>query len=301
MTASDIKRRLINNSALFNDIYVIEQNFDIIPDEAHFGAAITYQDMVELRADFLGQLIDTIVDWVYSSEKYSSLKQKYVESGKSEAAASSEIIRKAKQKFRSSSDKLQIQGQLGELVLFNFIQHFMHAVPLLRKMPITTSAGHERYGADAIHYKVSEDKNIFILGEAKAYTSEHSFKAAMTNSISSILDSYHKLRTELNLYLHEDFLDDELDKVAELFLSNQLSNVQIELTCLIMYNEDAEIKITDENDIKAQIKRVIEERYSSYDKSNIDINSNPILKRITYIVFPIWKFDELASEFQKMF
>ena len=78
-------------------------------------------------------------------------------------------------------------------------------------------------------------------------------------------------------------------------------NVQIELTCLIMYNEDAEIKITDENDIKAQIKRVIEERYSSYDKSNIDINSNPILKRITYIVFPIWKFDELASEFQKMF
>ena len=177
----------------------------------------------------------------------------------------------------------------------------MHAVPLLRKMPITTSAGHERYGADAIHYKVSEDKNIFILGEAKAYTSEHSFKAAMTNSISSILDSYHKLRTELNLYLHEDFLDDELDKVAELFLSNQLSNVQIELTCLIMYNEDAEIKITDENDIKAQIKRVIEERYSSYDKSNIDINSNPILKRITYIVFPIWKFDELASEFQKMF
>lgn len=301
MTANDIKRRLINNSALFNDIYVIEQNFDIIPDETHFGAAITYQDMVELRADFLGQLIDTIVDWVYSSEKYSSLKQKYVESGKSEAAASSEIIRKAKQKFRSSSDKLQIQGQLGELVLFNFIQHFMHAVPLLRKMPITTSAGHERYGADAIHYKVSEDKNIFILGEAKAYTSEHSFKAAMTNSISSILDSYHKLRTELNLYLHEDFLDDELDKVAELFLSNQLSNVQIELTCLIMYNEDAEIKITDENDIKAQIKRVIEERYSSYDKSNIDINSNPILKRITYIVFPIWKFDELASEFQKMF
>ena len=71
MTLEDIKKRLIDNEALFNNIYVVEQEFDILPnDHSHFGAAISYQDISELRRDFLDQLIDTVVDWVYSSEKY---------------------------------------------------------------------------------------------------------------------------------------------------------------------------------------------------------------------------------------
>ena len=40
----------------------------------------------------------------------------------------------------------------------------MKAVPLLRKMKITTSSQHERFGADAIHYKVENGKNINNFG-----------------------------------------------------------------------------------------------------------------------------------------
>lgn len=70
MTKEDIKTRLINNDALFKNIYVVEQQFDIVPeDRKHYGAAVSYQDIMELRSDFLEQLIDTVVDWVYSSEK----------------------------------------------------------------------------------------------------------------------------------------------------------------------------------------------------------------------------------------
>ena len=157
MTFEDIRKRLIDNDALFNNIYIVEQSFDILPnDHSHFGAAISYQDISELRKDFLDQLIDTVVDWVYSSEKYDDLKKSFVSSGKSEAAAVSQIIRKAKQKFRRGNDTLLIQGQLGELLLFHFIQHIKHAVPLLRKMPITTSSEHERYGADAGLYRYAE-------------------------------------------------------------------------------------------------------------------------------------------------
>lgn len=174
MTAEEIKKRLIDNTALFNNIYVIEQNFDILPDNhPHFGAAINYQDLQELRTEFLNQLVDTIVDWIYSSEKYLDLQKCFMSSGKSAAAASAEIIRKASQKFRKSSEHLLVQGQLGELLLFHFIQRIKQAVPLLRKMSITTSSDHERYGADAIHFKVQEDKNIIVLGEAKAYTSKY--------------------------------------------------------------------------------------------------------------------------------
>lgn len=301
MTSEDIKKKLIPNDALFNDIYVIEQTFDILPnDHSHFGAAISYQDISELRSDFLSQLVDTVVDWVYSSEKYADLKRQFIASGKTEAAAVSQIIRKATQKFRRGEDTLLIQGQLGELLLFHFIQRIKHAVPLLRKMPITTSADHERYGADAIHYKVEDNKNIIILGEAKAYTRKYQFATAFEKAVKSILDTYANFRSELNLYLHEDFLDIDLDLVAEKLLNNTLPNVKIELVSLVLYDETKEISLTSEEDIKAQIERIIQDRYHSFDNSKIDIGANPILKRITYIVFPVWNFDKLAEEFQNM-
>ena len=301
MTSEEIKLRLINNDALFNNTFVIEQDFDIVPNtHPHYGASITYQDLTELRRDFLLQLVDTVIDWVYGSSKFAELQKLYVASGKSLAAASSEIIRKAKQKFRRSDDKLLIQGQLGELLLFHFIQRTKQAVPLLRKMPITTSSSHERFGADAIHYKIRDNKNIIILGEAKAYTSSYKFSSAFENAINSILDTYENLRTELNLYLHEDFLDAEMNRVAEAFLTNKLSNVEIELVSLVLYNETTDIKITNEQEIKNQITQIICERYSNFDKSKIDLDKHPILRRITYIVFPVWKLDEIADEFQKM-
>lgn len=301
MTKEDIKTRLINNDALFKNIYVVEQQFDIVPeDRKHYGAAVSYQDIMELRSDFLEQLIDTVVDWVYSSEKYADLKAKFIESGKSEGAAASQVVRKAKEKFRRGDDKLLIQGQLGELLLFHFIQRFKGAVPLLRKMSITTSAEHERYGADAIHYKIENGKNVIVLGEAKAYTSEYQFSSAFKKAIDSILDTYKKFRSELGLYLHEDFLDKDMDIIAEGILENTLPNVEVELVSLILYSEMKTISGTNEGEIKEQIKNIIQNRYKAFDNEKIPIKDNPILRRITYIVFPIWKFEELATEFQNM-
>ena len=301
MTKEDIKTRLINNDALFKNIYVVEQQFDIVPeDRKHYGAAVSYQDIMELRSDFLEQLIDTVVDWVYSSEKYADLKAKFIESGKSEGAAASQVVRKAKAKFRRGDDKLLIQGQLGELLLFHFIQRFKGAVPLLRKMSITTSAEHERYGADAVHYKIEDEKNVIVLGEAKAYTSDYQFSSAFKKAIDSILDTYKKFRSELGLYLHEDFLDKDMDVVAEGILENTLPNVEVELVSLILYSETKTISGTNEGEIKEQIKNIIQNRYKAFDNEKIPIKDNPILRRITYIVFPIWKFEELATEFQNM-
>lgn len=301
MTMEDIKTRLINNDALFKNIYVVEQQFDIVPeDRKHYGAAVSYQDIMELRSDFLEQLIDTVVDWVYSSEKYADLKAKFIESGKSEGAAASQVVRKAKAKFRRGDDKLLIQGQLGELLLFHFIQRFKGAVPLLRKMSITTSAEHERYGADAVHYKIEDGKNVIVLGEAKAYTSDYQFSSAFKKAIDSILDTYKKFRSELGLYLHEDFLDKDMDVVAEGILENTLPNVEIELVSLILYSETKTVSGTNEGAIKEQIKNIIQNRYKNFDNEKIPIKDNPILRRITYIVFPIWKFEELATEFQNM-
>ena len=303
MEEKDILKRLIKNDSLFNMIGVIVQQYDILPNnKEHIGAYIEYQDIQELRDGFVEELSDTIVDWIYSSEKYEEIKKKQVNSGKSEAAASQYIGRKAKSKFRANknSENVLIQGQMGELLLYHFIQKCMKAVPLLRKMNIATSSDHERFGADAIHFKIENDKNIIILGEAKTYTSKYKFNEAFSDALDSILNTYNKHRSELGLYIHEDFLDDEMNVVAEKYLNNTLKSVEIQLVSIVIYNELSKIDKIDENTIRNNIKKIIEDRYRNYDKNKIDTKKNPILSRITYIVFPVWDLKELAEKFQKL-
>jgi len=302
MTKEDILKRLIDNDSLFNKIHVIQQRFDILPtDKEHFGACIKYQDLSEMRDEFINELVDSVLDWVYSTEKYTKMIKTLVATGKSEAAANSELLRKAHQKFRKGDNtKLLIQGQLGELLLFHFIQRYFKAMPILRKMPILTSPEHERFGADAIHYKIDMDKNIIILGEAKTYTSDYKFNTAFEKSLDSILDTYKKHKNEINLYVHEDFLDAEMDKVAESYLNGTMKNVEVHLVSIITYNETKKLNITNQADILAQIERVIRDRYYSFDNDKIDIPHNPILNRITYIAFPVWDLEQLAQVFQEL-
>lgn len=299
----DILKRLIKNDSLFNMIGVVVKQYDILPNsKEHIGAYIEYQDIQELRDGFVEELSDTIVDWIYSSEKYEEIKKKLVNSGKSEAAASQYIGRKAKNKFRANknSENVLIQGQMGELLLYHFIQKCMKAVPLLRKMNIATSSDHERFGADAIHFKIENGKNIIILGEAKTYTSKYKFNEAFSDALDSILNTYYRHSSELGLYVHEDFLDNEMNEIAEKYLNNTLKPVEIQLVSIVTYNELSKINKIDEDTIRNDIEKIIEERYRNYDNNKIDISKNPILSRITYIVFPVWDLKELAEKFQKL-
>lgn len=303
MEEKDVLKRLIKNDALFKKIHVITHEYDILPnDKKHVGAYIEYQDIDELRDDFLEELADSIVDWIYSADKFAKMKKEAIKKGKSEAAAAQEIGRLARHKFRANhnDDKLLIQGQLGELLLFQFIQHCMHAVPLLRKMSITTSPDHERFGADAIHYKIHNGTHIIILGEAKTYTSKYKFNEAFEDALNSIIDVYNNRRKELRLYVHEDFLDDEMNRVAEAYLNNTLNPVEVHLVSIVTYNEEQDLNKLNETEIRKQIDQIIENRYKNFDNSKIDINKHPILARITYIVFPVWNLRDLAERFQKL-
>lgn len=298
-----INSHLIDNRSLFNYIYIIEQKFDILPKEKnHYGASIDYQDIKELRSEFLEQLYDSIINWVYSTEKYKKLKNIAIMSGKTDEASANEVFRRAVNTFRANrnSDNLLIQGQLGELLLFHFIQKLQKAIPLLRKMKITTSSDHERYGADAIHFKYEKNKPIIILGEAKVYTSKYKFNNAFEDAIISILNTYEHHRDEIHFYTHEDFLEDEMNTIAEQYINNQLENVEVNLVSIIVYNETLKLNGDNRDAIRKNIANIIAKRYSKVDKEKIDIKNKTILKRITYIVFPVWNLDTLANNFQKM-
>lgn len=166
-------------------------------------------------------------------------------------------------------------------------------------MKITTSCKHERYGADAIHFKYNNNKPVIILGEAKTYTSKYKFNEAFEDAITSILNTYEVHRNELDFYTHEDFLDNEMNSIAEQYINNQLEDVEVNLVSIIVYNETSTLSGENRDTIRQNIMDIIAKRYSNFDKEKIDIKNNIILKRITYIVFPIWKLDELASDFQK--
>lgn len=91
-----------------------------MPDgNVHYGASIAYQDLQELREDFLVDLMDTIVDWIYSADKYAVLKEKETKKGKSEATAHASVQRRARDKFRKGSgNTLWYKGNLENYYCF---------------------------------------------------------------------------------------------------------------------------------------------------------------------------------------
>lgn len=170
-------------------------------------------------------------------------------------------------------------------------------------MPITTSVGHERFGADAIHYKIEKGKNILLLGESKAYTYDKQcrFTTAFKDSLTSILTTYHNLNNEVDLYTYEDFLEPELEHVVKAYKNGTLQNVEIHLVCLIAYNETKDFKKMSQDQIKADIMGIISERCKTLKPDIYDVfnGHNAMLARMNYIIFPFWKMKNLIDEFQK--
>ncbi|SEB16270.1 protein of unknown function [Marinobacterium iners DSM 11526] len=164
-------------------------------------------------------------------------------------------------------------------------------------MPLTTSRGHERFGADAIHYKKSGRENVVFIGESKAYKSNYKFRQAFSESLSSIIDTYKSLQEELLLYTYDDFIDPQLQDIAEKLKDGELENVRYELVCLISYNELKSPLGECEKEIKQKIENIILERFSSLDSDVTKDISKPLVQRVHYIVFPFWDFDGMLEGF----
>lgn len=281
--------------SFFEKLFVIEQEYNIIPQKKHRGLAIKYIDMLERREEFIDELINNVVSWVYGNSKYNKLKKKFIEEEhRTESNANTKILQLARSKFRKLPNKNLLNGQFGELILFLCLKYFFNAEPILRKMPICTSASHERFGADAIHLKIDNGKYILYLGEAKSYISNYKFNTAFEEAINSIIKTYETHTKELDLYIYEDYIENEYQEVAERYKNCNLENVEIHLVNIVIYNETE--KIDKREDIKQQIENIIKERYEKFDFSKID-EKNPIIQRINYIIFPIWEFSKLLDKF----
>lgn len=280
--------------SLFNHIYWFKHDFGLKPSKEHYGSAINWTDISERKDEFVTELISTITSWVYNKEDVKRIMAERLALTRDTGNAANHLTNLAYAKFR----KDRPQGQFGELLLFNFIQHFFQAVPLLRKQPITTSTGVERFGADAIHYKSENGENIMFLGESKCYESKYKFNSAFDEAVASISTTFTNLSTELNLYVHDGFIEPRLEAVVKQYKAGTLDRVRFELVCLIAYNESKALVKTNEEEIKKSIQEVIIERCKGLENKHYGSCESHVLDRVNFIVFPIWALDELLETFK---
>jgi len=301
LTIEDLEKLKSTTKKLMNHVHWVKQSFALVPNRDHHGVCINFVDRQEFRDEFCAELVNTISEWVYSQNKANNIITEFVGDDRSPMNAYAALNKMAFDKFRSVGESdLRLQGQFGELLLFNFLQTFFSAVPLIRKMPIATSAAMERFGADAIHYGTDGTKNLLYLGEAKTYSSKYKFKAAITDAIDSILNTYENHRKELKLYIYDDFIDESLINIAKEYKDGTLKNTEIHLVSIITYNETEAFGKSNEDEIKSAIISIIEKKCKKleikiFDKIDIDLHA-----RFNYIIFPVWELDKLIAEFQKL-
>lgn len=294
ISESDIDALLASTNSLFQNIYSFDCTGHSMPGKTHRGAAIAHQDVLERRADFSRELRNTMSAWVYSKKKYQQiLSQELIERNQDLQNAVSHINALVAEKFRKGFP----QGQFGELLLFNLIQHYFRAVPLLRKMPLTTNPAVERHGADAIHFRPSNTQNIVFIGEAKSYSSSYKFKTALDDAITSILKTFNGISTELGLYVYDDFIDETLQAVARQIKTNTLPNVVYELVCLVSFTEtDKKKNGATQNEIEDSIQKVVNEHLTKHQTSYGSLDQ-VTLGKIHFVILPFWDFDKLLEEF----
>lgn len=301
ITEDKIKELTSCTQMFMNHVHWVQQSFNLLPNKQHYGTCINYVDLQEYRAEFCQELVNTIPEWVYSQQKATEVLNQLIAEGRSNTNAQTTLTTSTFNKFRNRDGReLFTQGQFGELLLFNFLQSFFKAVPLLRKMPITTSSEMERFGADAIHYSFKDDKHLFYLGEAKTYSSKYQFNTAIKDAIDSILRTNSNFRKELGLYVYDSFIDDSLLEIATAYKNGTLKNVEVHLVSIITYCETKSVNKDSESQIKRDIIKAIEERGQAVERDCFSVIEAGLQPRFNYILLPVWELDKLIGDFQKL-
>lgn len=122
---------------------------------------------------FKGRLVDPVIDFSLSRK----LKKEY------QAVGPGTLSKKAREKFK---DHLTNTGELGEFLLFCFLEAHLVAPKILTKLEIKTSTSNYVHGSDGVHYLELNDGGYHIIfGESKT---EKKLSVAIKNALNSIYE-----------------------------------------------------------------------------------------------------------------
>lgn len=105
------------------------------------------------------ELRELIISYVHSNRRIEEFKQNY-------PAYSPKPFFEAIQKFRSYTSN---EGELGELLLYAFLEAGLNAPKLLSKMELKTDSNDYIKGSDGVHLLETDDSFQLIFGESKLY------------------------------------------------------------------------------------------------------------------------------------
>lgn len=174
----------------------------------------------------IDMLLDPVIDYSISRQ----VKEKY----KNRPAT---LSKKAREKF---VEYTRNNGELGELLLFCFLETHLGAPKILTKLELKTSTSHYVNGADGVHFLRLPDGNYqLIFGESKTYQkidaaireafiSINNFKNGINdkgNSKSGI--RYEKSLISDNLF-KESFSEEERDFLESLIYPTPHSNFDVD-------------------------------------------------------------------------
>ena len=124
------------------------------------------------------QLVDPMIDYAVSRE----IKKQY-------SNRPGALSKKAREKFKEYSKN---DGELGELLLFCFLEAQLKAPKILSKLELKTSTKLYVNGADGVHFLELEDGNYqLIFGESKMYKE---IKTAFDKALKSL----YEFKNEIN-------------------------------------------------------------------------------------------------------
>lgn len=291
----EIEPLLRNTNALMSKMYYVVDSFGLGTGNDHIGTCINYADLLPLRRQFIDELVASVLRFVYSIDQQRRILADLAQT-RDEDSAHHHLLMRAQDKFR----KDQLKGQFSELLIFNLLQHFFRAAPLLRKMRLTTSPTVERHGADAIHISKEDEKYILYIAECKTYNRKtNSFRDAFRDALKDVVVHYEQHLSELNLYIYEDFIPAELESLARDYREGRFTNVEVRLVCMVSYGSDVCNIGTCRAEVLDNIMNSIRLEINELPKTFLSSVPRALLPRMHYILFPIQEMDELLGIFKR--
>lgn len=288
----------IKNHAFFLNAFDEIGNFDIDQHGKNklnlFALKISANDFDYKNLE--KKLLDPLIDF--------SLSRAIIKDYKDKPA---ELSKKARDKF---INYLNNKGELGELLLYCFLESHLKAPKILSKLELKTSTNLNVNGADGVHYLKLENGNYqLIFGESKT---EKSITSGLTNAFKSI----NEFKTETNTsgqrksginyekglisdnIERETFSDKEKEFIQSIIYPNNDNTYQVDDAFGIFIGYEINIsdddKVLPNQDFREKIKQQIEiEVQSKLEHIQSKINEHNLQGHNFYIyILPFTELDK---------
>jgi len=227
-------------------------------------------------------ILNNVVMYVYDRRKVSTANkssEKYL------------ILNKAIDHLKSVENKKDkgAGAELGEILLYLFLEHDLEAPKLFSKVELKTNAEDYIKGSDAIHFKfrkTNKGKTVIqlVVGEAKIYEQIKVALSRAFDSINSYLNDHKQDYFLLDTHLLNQFVDEEeADEIKTYFLQRPRPKRETVFGVFIGYtspykgendnNDTYDNNIIDKNKkLVLSIQQTIIDKINEFNISNYQFN-----------------------------